>query len=325
MSHTTNSNESGPPAAGVPWAQGSSAHILPSTVITAPERDGPQLTGESASGWTQRPEQEVDSSWLRQISLIDVDGTVVRLQACLDEPAFAGVAGNQGTLDPTDWPLAAPIIVIGAVRGPAAILLDEAIAHRDALAERLETHGVGVVRARTVDRIHAWTEPALIAVPGHPDGSRVPDWQERALEHALALGVTTVVRIINGAWQVLRVLPESARFSVIASAPCSITRDDEHRCPMQAAPEAGQYCSMRGGPWTSRSISAAADWLDHRDRLVAATRCDTCEGVRYQLAGRIHARGGPVSLVTVAMPTRWLASDARRARTRPTLAKEQQP
>lgn len=318
-----NTRASAWPSAGLPWADGSSTRTLPSTVLIEPVQDSPQLTGESASGWTQRPQEEVDDSWLRQITLIDAEGVLVRLQACLDEPAFASVAGNQCARGEERWPLAAPLIVMGAVRGPAAILPDEAIAQREALAERLHAYGVGVVRARTVDRAHAWTEPSLVAVPGLLNGEPVPDWQERALEHARALGVTTVVRITDGTWQVLRLLPGSTRFEVLASAPCSITRDDEHRCPMQGAPAAGQYCTMRGGPWTSRSIAAAADWIDHRDRLLTATRCDTCEGVRYQHAGRIYSGGGPMSLVTAAMPTRWLVSDAAATDPKPTLEEEQ--
>lgn len=134
---------------------------------------------------------------------------------------------------------------MGAVRGPAAILPDEAIAQRDALAERLHTYGVGVVPARTMERTHGWTEPALVAVPGVLNGKPVLDWEERALEHARALGATTVVRIMDGTWHVLRALPGSTRFEVLASAPCSVTRDSEHRCPMQVAsiPVVAQYRS----------------------------------------------------------------------------------
>lgn len=71
--------------------------MLPSTALIEPVHDGPELTGESAFGWKPRPQEEVDGSWLRQVTLIEVEGVVVRLQACLDECAFAGVEGDQCT------------------------------------------------------------------------------------------------------------------------------------------------------------------------------------------------------------------------------------
>ena len=53
-------------------------------------------------------------------------------------------------------------------------------------------------------------------------------------------------------------------------------------------------------------------WQHHRDLLVAAVGCDTCEGVRYLFQGRVFTGGGPIPLAPIAMPTRWLAADETR-------------
>jgi hypothetical protein len=144
-----------------------------------------------------------------------------------------------------------------------------------------------------------------------------PDWQLMALDISRRLGIRTVVRITEGTWEVLSLGDAPPRrFAAVASAACSLTRDDEHRCPMQLAPGNGEYCSMRGGPWTSSSIHAAAGWRDQRDRLVAAIGCDTCEGTRHQFQGKILSSGGPITIVPTPTPTRWLAPDGRRLGTK---------
>ena len=121
--------------------------------------------------------------------------------------------------------------------------------------------------ATTLDRRHEWTEPSVIALPGALLEQPHPDWQVMALDISRRLGLRTVVRITDGTWEVLSLGDAPPRrFAVVASAACSLTRDDEHRCPMQLAPQAGEYCSMRGGPWTSSSIHAAAGWRDQRNR-----------------------------------------------------------
>ncbi len=69
---------------------------------------------------------------------------------------------------------------------------------------------------------------------------------------------------------------------------------------------------MRGGPWTSASISAAADWQDQHDRLVKALGCDTCEGRRLLFQGQVVTTGNDEEDEEgqcIQMPTRWLDDD----------------
>ena len=157
--------------------------------------------------------------------------------------------------------------------------------------------------ATTLDRRHEWTEPSVIALPGALLEQPHPDWQVMALDISRRLGIRTVVRITKGTWEVLTLSdPPAPRFEIVASAACSLTRDDEHRCPMQLTPGNGEYCSMRGGPWTSSSIHAAAGWRDQRNRFVAAIGCDTCEGTRHQFQGKILNSGGPITIAPTRPP-----------------------
>lgn len=274
--------------------------------------DRPPAVGAYPLGWMPRPAAEVESSWLHQVTLLDIEGVQVRLQAWLEEPERPAPTDDQ-TVEGyvPDGVLARPMLVIGAVRGPSVVYPGEAAAAREELVRQLRLFGVGATPAWTVDRGHRWTEPAAVA---HPDVEEpLPDWRERALGIARQMGVSTLVQIADGLWSVLALgqLP-SHRYISSASAPVSVTRVRERRCPLQSDPEPGQYCRMRGGPWTSASIRAAAGWFAHRDRLVQAVGCDTCEGRRYLFQGQVFTRGGPINLVPIPMPTRWLAPDETR-------------
>ena len=306
-------------ASRLPWLPGVGPQDLPATLLVEPEPGEPvEVSGTAARGWVPRPEGDVESSWLRQITVLRSGQQLLRLQASLEEPVFAGVQGDQRQERPgVQWPLSGELLIIGAVRGPTATFDQEATWSRDELTRQLVTYGMQALPATTFDRRHQWTEPSVIALPGAPQEQPRPDWQVMALDISRRLGIRTVVRITEGRWEVLTLgdVPPR-RFAVVASAACSLTRDDEHRCPMQLTPGNGEYCSMRGGPWTSASIHAAAGWCDQRNRLVAAVGCDTCEGTRHQFQGKILNSGGPITIVNSPTPTRWLAPDGSRLDTK---------
>jgi hypothetical protein len=314
-------SETSTPESGslLPWLPGVGPQDLPATLLVEPEPGEPvEVSGTNARGWVPRPEVDVASSWLRQITVMRSGQQLLRLQASLDEPAFAGVRGDQHRQRPEiQWPLSGELLIIGAVRGPTATFDQEATWSRDELTRQLVTYGIQALPAITLDRRHEWTEPSVIALPGAPQEQPHPDWQVMALDISRRLGIRTVVRITEGTWEVLTLSdPPSPRFEIVASAACSLTRDDERRCPMQLAPSVGEYCHMRGGPWTSSSIHAAAGWRDQRNRLVAAIGCDTCEGTRHQFQGKILSSGGPITIAHTPAPTRWLAPDWSRLDTK---------
>jgi hypothetical protein len=74
--------------------------------------------------------------------------------------------------------------------------------------------------------------------------------------------------------------------------------------------EPGEICVMRGGPYGSRAIAAAADWAEERTRLIAALGCETCEQGRVFRFGperKVFSGGGPISLVGHPVVTRYTA------------------
>jgi hypothetical protein len=268
-------------------------------------RDG-EITGAFPFGWLPRDAEEVAGSWRRQFLRVDVEGESVRIQARLDKNAFAGVVGDQGDVA-GGWPLVDDVLIAGSVRGPVTYFFEDQLRSRDELHHQATTFHVSVVGGVLVDRGHQWSEPAVIATGLAASEDLNPDWQERFVEICHGMGIGTVVRLRAGLWQVLTLRAGGGnRVRVLSSDPCSITRDVDHRCVMLPAPEVGQYCHMRGGPWTSRSMSAAAAWKSHRTQIGAPVGCDTCEGKRYMLQGEVFEKGGPIDVVTSPVPTRWL-------------------
>jgi hypothetical protein len=74
--------------------------------------------------------------------------------------------------------------------------------------------------------------------------------------------------------------------------------------------EPREICVMRGGPYGSRAIAAAADWAEERTRLIAALGCETCEQGRVFRFGperKVVSGGGPISVVGHPVVTRYTA------------------
>lgn len=299
-----------PTSNALPWIGGFNPRDLPKT-ICFDEQDLPNnnVKADYPVRLIRRPEIEIASSWLRQIVVLDEAGVRIRLQARLEESSFGGVAGDQYEQhSKPSWPFAESLMILGAVADPMVALPDEAVSSQEELVHQLHLNKVQTSMGTTVDRTHKWTEPCVIAY-SHPENSN-DDWRNRVLEIALQMGIQTVVQIFDGIWTVISFNATRIRgFTVTQSVSASVTQDAERKCPMQAAPRSGEYCRMRGGPWTSNSITVASGWFAHRDRLVMALGCDTCEGERYQFQGAIFTDGGPIPVVPIPSSTRWLGAD----------------
>jgi hypothetical protein len=288
----------------LPWQRGVSASQLPTTRHVEPaEGHDRAVSGCLPYGWRERPADSVAESWRTQMLLVRLGGTTVRIQARLDVDAYGGVAGDQGE---TTWPLVGDLLVASCVRGRAPYLVDELDASRDAMRSQSARFHVRAADGDLLDRGHRWTEPALVGLGLTTSGRLRPDWPERFLGMCRRIGIDTVVRVRDGRWEVLTLTDHDVR--VLTSDPCSVTRDVDRRCALLPAPEAGEYCRMRGGPWIRRSIEASLAWQLHRAQVVGAVGCDTCDGVRYLSQGTIRERGGPIGLVDLPVPNRWLVA-----------------
>ncbi|MBK6763000.1 MAG: hypothetical protein IPG68_06880 [Micrococcales bacterium] len=88
---------------------------------------------------------------------------------------------------------------------------------------------------------------------------------------------------------------EVATGTVISSRPAALTRA-VLPCPLIPGAGCGQLCRLYGGPWVSRSITAAARWTANRSNRLGDVGCDTCGdgavNVGLKVDGRYRVRAG---------------------------------
>jgi hypothetical protein len=313
----------------LPFSEGLSASSLPATQLDAvptevskdpceawyavvhptPER----VRTAFPWGWKARDKALVESSWRRQAAIIRTTGNVVRIQACLDEPGYGSVSGNQcpGRRDvaPRTF-LDSDLIIMGSVPGPAPSRVSDATKSLARLREALRLDGVDALPVKLLDRSHTWTEPGLIAVGWIGDPIAPPSWQDRALECARQFGLDHAVRVMNGRWQVLNLtLP---RAKIQSEDRCSVTRDDLHRCPILGTAEARERCASPGGSGRGAASQAWVAWVQHRDDLIDVLGCDICRGGGVKCSRRRSRAGSRLNMVGTLRPTRWLAADDTR-------------
>jgi hypothetical protein len=124
---------------------------------------------------------------------------------------------------------------------------------------------LGRLAAVPADR--AWVEEALVVAGLETD---------QGLDLARAFGQEAMLR-----WDAerLSVLPTGDRVSASSSAWELV--DETMLCPMRTDEFPGARCRMHGGPWTGRSIHAAAVWQAHRSILIRYLGCGVCvDGVK---------------------------------------------
>ncbi len=216
------------------------------------------------------PREQVIASHLDQDVVFDFDGAprvTVRLSAA--EPD-----GAEGT-----FPFTGPVAIVGTV--PPASKAVEVLGRnlREELQAHLDDKGIGHERAVAVDRDRRWLEDALIV-----DYSNAA-----AVRFAAGLFLQpylTVWRCEDGR-SVLDVVdlarwPEEA---VVATGHAALGRLAHRPCPLIPGAGSADLCKMHGGPYVSRSITAAARWERKRARMLSALGCDTCGDGAIKLFG----------------------------------------
>ena len=63
---------------------------------------------------------------------------------------------------------------------------------------------------------------------------------------------------------------------VVARGAAELRRVALRTCPLIPGSSCGDLCEQYGGPWVSRSITAATRWEARRARMIRALGCDTC-------------------------------------------------
>jgi hypothetical protein len=160
--------------------------------------------------------------------------------------------------------------------------------------ESLTKLGVEASPGYAIGAIQSWVEPVIFTA-----GVNAPSADAIAgdcrLEHYLALREGTV-EVLDRLGKVCGSGPLHAPGTTgVCVMPNTEPRD---------------ICVMRGGPYGSRAIAAAADWAEERTRLIAALGCETCEQGRVFRFGperNVFSGGGPISLVGHPIVTRYTA------------------
>ena len=94
---------------------------------------------------------------------------------------------------------------------------------------------------------------------------------------------------------------ESGRYSV------KLVRLAARPCPMREGLEQEYVCKLWGGPWVSKSMTAAYNWTAFQQRSVALLGCGPCGDGSKPIAdyrGQAWTRGGPIGLHRLSVPSR---------------------
>ena len=188
----------------------------------------------------------------------------------------------------------APFYVIGTVTPDGPTDWDELRLKRLTWIDYLTRMGVASEPGFAIGPIQSWVEPVIFA-RGTDNVTALSIAADCLLEFHVAVradGIEVIDR-----WGKTR-----------AQGPLHVP-DVTGVCVMPNK-DPGKVCVMRGGPYTSSSISAAADWAEQRTRLIAALGCETCEQGRlygFGREGRILTGGGPISVVGHPVVTRYTA------------------
>ena len=154
--------------------------------------------------------------------------------------------------------------------------------------------GVHASPGYAIGAIRSWVEPVIFAAGLNDQSAQVIAGDCR-LEYYAGLREGTV--------EVL-----DRRGNVCGRAP--LRQPDTTGVCVMPNTEPGEICVMRGGPYGSRAIAAAADWAEERTRLIAALGCGTCDQGRVCRFGgerKLFSGGGPISAVGHLVITRYTA------------------
>lgn len=225
----------------------------------------------------QRPNVSVVESYLTQQHVWrSADGTVVTRAAAAGRPSAADLAESE---QPDRWLVTA----WNPVGNRRTLAQNEAA--NDRLARDVEAAG-GQVHAvvATVPPDRSWVEDTLV-VSGLDEDALIAialDYWQPAFA---GLSPTTLTVVSTGLIPGLR-RAVAMREDVVGSP----------TCPMRSDDEPGALCTMRGGPWISAAIHAAAIWRVHRGLLLSRLGCRPCaDGTRPTL-GPLGKAVGPIEV-----------------------------
>jgi hypothetical protein len=227
-----------------------------------------------------RSRDEVVAGYLNQHVFFDFSGAPgvsARLSAV---PGKVGAvttpdedAGSvEGRASSLAFPFAGPVAIVGTT--PPAGVATSVVGRRlgEELADFLAGRGIESWHAVAVHPQREWVDHVLVVACTDPGTvftaaavlaqPFVSVWRADPTTPA---GIVEVVDLAD---------PVGRR--VVARGAADLRRADLRTCPLIPGSGCGDLCEQYGGPWVSRSITAATRWEARRARMIRALGCDTC-------------------------------------------------
>lgn len=233
-----------------------------------------------------RLRKQVIAGYLAQHVFLDLPGDpLVRLRLTTGTRKEAADTHEAGPLSAgAGFPFTGPVAIIGTTVPARSAVAATGRAVSAELVDFLAGRGIETWTGMAVDRRREWIDPVVVAPATEVvEVSTAAEvlWQPFLSvwrpDPAHPWGAVDVVEL-GGPW----------REAVVASAPAQLHRVDVRVCPLIPDAGCGDLCTMHGGPWVSRSITAATRWEARRARMIRALGCDTCgDGAIKLFAGQV--------------------------------------
>lgn len=287
--------EATPPAEGVrPWqwlADPETADEQRSTYLARFVRGhGTVDPADRALELHARPRTQVVAGHLEQHVLLDLPGdhpVLLRLTSGpLARPSEA--SGADGRPTGVGFPFTGPVAIVGTTVPARSAAAATGVSIGVELVDFLAGRGIQTRTAMAADRRREWIDPVVLAAG--TDLGRVTTAAEVHWQPFLSVWRPDP----SHRWGVIDVIELGGprRDAVVASRPAQLHRVGIRPCPMIPRSRCGDLCTMYGGPWVSRSITAATRWEARRARMIRALGCDTCgDGAIKVFAGQVFGGG----------------------------------
>lgn len=240
----------------------------------------------TAKGWTHEPEESVRASFATNTIVIERNG--VRYEVRPGESIEHG-----------EHAVSIDGYVISSVLGPVTTVWERALGDQQWLIEDFEHHWLRAAASWLVDVNRQWVEPAVF-VDSLLHDVEVGDFHSRFFDYCRRRGIRFAIRVVGANFAVI----SATDGEVLSSQQCAVV-PVSGGCALNAGAD---ICTMHGGPWTSKSRSAAGAWFGNRSRLVQALGCAACSGERYVLGDEVFTGNPIISITEPSVPTRWLTA-----------------
>ena len=170
------------------------------------------------------------------------------------------------------FPFAGPVAIVGTTppAGVAASVVGRRL--REELADFLAGRGIESWDAVAVDSNREWVDHVLLVDCTDPGtvftAAAVHVQPFLSVWRSDPTCPAGIVEVID--------LADPLRGRVVARGAADLRRANLRTCPMIPGSSCGDLCEQYGGPWVSRSITAATRWEARRARMIRALGCDTC-------------------------------------------------